>query len=88
MDTSLAQEYSCARQVQSVTTGDLTQNTTETATRTSPNKRFNEQNNSFACVVIILGTLPCRRVLATLSIMSGMLLMEDSALFIMFVKNV
>ena len=25
---------------------DLKQNTTATATRTSPNKRFNEQNNS------------------------------------------
>ena len=28
--------------------GDLTQNTTATATRTSPNKRFDEQNNGCA----------------------------------------
>ena len=34
--------------------GELKQTTTAMATRTSPNKRFNEQNNSSACAFEVL----------------------------------
>ena len=40
---------------------ELKQTTTTTVTRTSPNKRFNEQNNTKLCICVInLCTFLCR----------------------------